>query len=129
MSKQGVEPCKRGILPDVWGPDEWGAAPLPCFTEPRPTVPRLLPLQVSQNYSKHVTHVIASRTDKLEFQAHVRAGRDVVCMDWLAACVGRRQPLPVRPAQYLHLTEPTRKAMPDVDRFGDLCAPPFLSRA
>lgn len=77
---------------------------------------------MSQNYSQGVTHIVASRTDRPGFKAQVMAGRDVVCWGWLAACVRSRQRLPVRPAQYLHLTEATREAMPDVDRFGDLCA-------
>ncbi len=31
-------------------------------------------LQVSENYSKGVTHILASRTDKTEFAAQVRPG-------------------------------------------------------
>ena len=82
----------------------------------------MLWLQISLNYSPRVTHVIASRTDRFEFTAQVRAKRDVVCMEWLTACAREQRRLPIQPHQYLNLTEATRCAMPDVDRFGDLCA-------
>ena len=76
-------------------------------------------LQVYQNWTKDVTHLIAAQKD-YKFAAHVKQQRDVVCSEWLQECADRQERCAVRPHHYLHLSKKTLLEVPDVDRFGDL---------
>lgn len=75
---------------------------------------------MSQNYSPGVTHIIASRMGPADykFRGQVNQSRDVICMEWLEQCEEKQCRLPVRPHQYLNLTQKTLATMDDVDRFG-----------
>jgi len=77
--------------------------------------------QVYQNWTKDVTHLIASHKD-FKFGAHVKQQRDVVCLDWLMECQQKQERIPIKPHHYLHLSKKTLLEVPDVCRFGDTYA-------
>ncbi|DBA86388.1 TPA: hypothetical protein ACH3X2_005613 [Trebouxia sp. C0005] len=74
---------------------------------------------VYQNWTKDVTHLIASNKD-FKFGAHVKQQRDVVCLDWLLECQQKQERIPIKPHHYLHLSKKTLLEVPDVCRFGDM---------
>ena len=76
-------------------------------------------LQVYQNWTKDVTHLIAAQKD-YKFTAHVKQQRDVVCLSWLQDCAQTGQRIAIKPHHYLHLSKKTLQEVPDVCRFGDL---------
>ena len=77
--------------------------------------------QVYQNWTKDVTHLIASHKD-FKFGAHVKQQRDVVCLEWLLECQQKQERIPIKPHHYLHLSKKTLLEVPDVCRFGDMYA-------
>ena len=76
-------------------------------------------MQVYQNWTKAVTHIIAAEKD-YKFKAQVKQQRDVVCLDWLLECGETKQHIVIKPHHYLHLSEKTLQEVPDVCRFGDM---------
>ena len=47
----------------------------------------------------------------------------MVCFEWLLRCAELKRRTRVAPYQHLHLPDATRRAMSDIDRFGDPCVP------
>ena len=48
--------------------------------------------------------------DTITVHVQVKAGRDVVCLEWLQQCADLRKRVPVAPHQRLHLSNATRNA-------------------
>ena len=84
--------------------------------------------QVSQNWMPRVTHVVAQDTSSLAFQAR-KDKRDMLSLDWLLECAAARRLVPPRPHHYLHLTKKSMQSVPNICKYGDMCAassPPSL---
>ena len=69
-----------------------------------------------------VTHILASKPSR-QVASHAARGKDVLHLDWLAACAATRSLQPLRPAHYLALSAATRLNTPGMSRHGDLYAP------
>ncbi len=76
-------------------------------------------MQVSQNFTKKVTHSIAAEKTGFAYQAHVKAKHDVISIAWLQQCQKEKQFVPLRPHHHLYLSEATIAGMTDVDQYGD----------
>ena len=76
-------------------------------------------------HGPRVTYPLAGSLDEPAAQRFVRDGKkDLVAVAWLQRCCAQRRKLPIRPADWLHLTPATRRATEGITQHGDQCAPP-----
>ena len=76
-------------------------------------------VQTWADHTSGITHIMASKPSK-QVAAHAAKYRDVIHLDWLAACLQTSTKQPLRPAHYLALSEATRLHTPGMSKHGDL---------
>ncbi|KAK9791616.1 hypothetical protein WJX73_000051 [Symbiochloris irregularis] len=73
--------------------------------------------ELHQMWSPGVTHLIAATTSGHTWQAHEKAGHDIITLDWLLECESARRLVPLRPQHYLLLG--SSRNGDKFDAFGD----------
>jgi hypothetical protein len=76
------------------------------------------------NAVKKDMKVVAAKKDFM-YEAAVRGGHNILSLEWLLECLRGERLVPPQPHHFLHLSKEHLQELPNVDRFGDLWAPPL----
>lgn len=79
-------------------------------------------MQVHTGKTSKVTHSLfcPGGTHQFKIRNAIEKDEDVISAEWLLECNREQSLVHLKPHHYIHISKATLKAVPDVDKFGDL---------